>query len=50
MVSVAVVFRQDRQVTAGARRVSLVSGHSLYAMDDDGRFSRLANNTMQLSE
>jgi len=32
--------RQNRQVIAGARQVSLVSGHSVYAMDDHSRFSK----------
>jgi len=46
---VAAPGRQDRQVTAGAiRQVSLVSGQSVYAMDDLSRFSKLANNIVQM--
>jgi len=31
---------RDRQVIAGVRQVSLVSGHLVYAMGDHSRFSR----------
>jgi len=40
--------RQDKQVTADARQVSLVSGHSVYALDDSSRFSTSANNITQI--
>jgi len=40
--------RQDKQVIAGARQVSLVSGHSMYALGDSSRFSTLANNIIQI--
>jgi len=32
-----------------ARQVRLVSGHSVYAMDDDSRFSKLATKNLQMS-
>jgi len=38
----------ERQVIADARQVGLVSGRSLYAMDDHSRFSTLANNIIQM--
>jgi len=47
-VAVAVPDHQDRQVTACARQVSLVCGHSMYAMDDDNSYSTLANGIIQM--
>jgi len=47
---VAAPGRQDRQVTAGhpeSRQVSLVCGHSAYAIDDH---SGLANSILQASK
>jgi len=44
----AVPGRQDKQVTADARQVSLVSGQSVYTLGDSSRFSTLANNVIQI--
>ena len=38
------------QVTISARQINLVSGHSLYAMHDHSRFSKLADETLQMSK
>jgi len=38
------------QVTVSTRQISLVTGHSLYAMDDHSRFSKLANKIQRMSK
>jgi len=53
LCSGSAIGRQDRQIIADhliARKVSLLSGHSVYAMDGHSRFSKLASKILQTSK